>query len=191
MQKKGSLLRHIMSSENQEGPPTPSPIYDTPDGRAQGDLTSTGASRRATGVADITGAKTRKTPAASAVETTGRSHVDRAANLLQQGASDLSCHSESIQNKLACSEKASHQRSTAPAEPAVAAESRSNDSATTCSVKMNSGRISGSSSESVDSGKLLSYGIPSGADSMKALRRHVELLIDRELNTKTRSRYSF
>ncbi|KAL8431585.1 hypothetical protein Efla_000631 [Eimeria flavescens] len=32
------------------------------------------------------------------------------------------------------------------------------------------------------------YGIPCGQESMKSLRRHVELLIDREMNTKSRSR---
>ncbi|OEH76789.1 tbc1 domain family member related protein [Cyclospora cayetanensis] len=33
------------------------------------------------------------------------------------------------------------------------------------------------------------YGIPKGDESMQALRRHVELLIDREINSKARTRY--
>lgn len=60
--------------------------------------------------------------------------------------------------------------------------SSSNDSTNSNNTDHTSSKTDGSSKESIG------FGVPCGEESMKSLRRHVELLMDREMNTKTRSR---
>ncbi|CDJ31170.1 LOW QUALITY PROTEIN: uncharacterized protein EMH_0008230 [Eimeria mitis] len=71
-------------------------------------------------------------------------------------------------------------------------ESSANDNSSSSNASSSSSSAGSSSSNSKssssDKGQPARYGIPSGEESMKALRRHVELLMDREGNARTRSR---
>ncbi|CDJ47205.1 hypothetical protein, conserved [Eimeria brunetti] len=60
------------------------------------------------------------------------------------------------------------------------------DSSRSSSSSASSSNTAGSNGS--DNGQAARYGIPTGEESMKALRRHVELLMDREGNARTRSR---
>ncbi|KAL8273301.1 hypothetical protein Esti_002802 [Eimeria stiedai] len=147
---------------------------------------------RTSAVGDVAGAASVKTVVANPVAAAGR--------VVQlEGDSSQAASSERMRYSVdsGCCATSSNRFSRLPSpESAPVPQDGRRGLESLSSSGISSTRMPSSSSTCVErsGGRLRSskdppeYGIPCGEETMKSLRRHVELLIDREMNTKSRSR---